>query len=186
MSDQTDQETIALIIGAGPAGLTAAYELLVRTDIRPVIVEMGPHLGGISRTEVHNGNRIDIGGHRFFSKSSRVTDFWQKFLPLQGPQGAGVELPVDPLGPDPRSTDRVMLVRERLSRICYLGKLFDYPLTLSVELLRGLGLVRSFRVGAGYLWARCFPIKPEKNLEAFLSNRFGGFLYRTFFKDYTE
>src|SRR6266496_1457376 len=78
----------AIIIGAGPAGLTAAYELLTRTDIKPVVIEMSDHLGGISRTVNYKGNRIDIGGHRFFSKSDRVMNWWFQHLPMEkaGPQ----------------------------------------------------------------------------------------------------
>src|SRR5205809_4471910 len=119
----------AVIIGAGPAGLTAAYELLTRTDIMPIVLERSTYMGGIARTVNYKGNRIDIGGHRFFSKSDRVMDWWRQFLPLQGApardqktldiryQGKSHSVTVDENGPDPEKVDRVMLVRERLSRI---------------------------------------------------------------------
>ncbi len=117
----------AIIIGAGPAGLTAAYELLTRTDIHPVVLEASDtYVGGISKTVVYKGNRIDIGGHRFFSKSDRVMDWWLSMLPLKtGAHGdltvsyqnrtANVQAPNQTV--DPTTTDRVMLVRNRLSRI---------------------------------------------------------------------
>ena len=168
----------AIIIGAGPAGLTAAYELLERSDVIPVVFEMTGDIGGISKTVNHNGNRIDIGGHRFFSKSARVMDWWQRILPAQGPN------PGD--GPDPEQTDRVMLVRSRLSRILFGQRLYDYPLSLSPATLMRLGLGRTARIGAGYLHARLFPRKPEKSLEDFFINRFGKTLYETFFRDYTQ
>ena len=122
----------AIIIGAGPAGLTAAYELVTRTNIKPIIIEQTNDIGGISKTVVYNGNRIDIGGHRFFSKSDIVMKWWQNILPIQGAESkddilkdiyyhkkrTAVRLSKD--GPDPEKTDRVMLIRNRVSRIFYL------------------------------------------------------------------
>jgi protoporphyrinogen oxidase len=168
----------AIIIGAGPAGLTAAYELLTKTDVVPIVYEASDTLGGISRTVDYKGNKIDIGGHRFFSKSDRVVKWWLDVLPLQG------ELPHD--GPDPDKTDSVMLWRRRQSRILYGGKLFDYPISPSLDTLSKLGVFRVARIGASYLGAKVRPIRTEKSLEDFLVNRFGRELYRTFFKDYTE
>ncbi|MBK6901213.1 MAG: NAD(P)/FAD-dependent oxidoreductase [bacterium] len=165
----------AAIIGAGPAGLTAALELLERTDVVPVVFEASDALGGLSRTVVHAGNRIDIGGHRFFSKSDRVMDWWLRILPQQGTPA-----------PDPATTDAVMLVRSRLSRIFYLRRFFDYPVTLSLQTVRNLGLPRMLRIGFGYARARLFPVRPERSLEDFFINRFGRQLYATFFRDYTE
>jgi protoporphyrinogen oxidase len=118
----------AIIIGAGPAGLTAAHELLERTDIEPIVVEQDDVVGGISRTVRHNGNRIDIGGHRFFSKSRRVMDWWLRMLPLQKTgdakssftiqyQNKSSEVAAADDGPDPEIEDSVMLVRSRKSRI---------------------------------------------------------------------
>ena len=138
----------AVIIGAGPAGLTAAYELLARTDITPLVLEMSDYVGGISRTVNYKGNRIDIGGHRFFSKSDRVMDWWLRMMPLQKRSAAAGEvihrqtsrqLETTADGPDPDATDRVMLVRRRKSRIYFLRKLFDYPLRLNADTIAKLG-----------------------------------------------
>ena len=109
----------AIIVGAGPAGLTAAYELLVRTGIKPIVLEKSDCVGGISRTVNYKGNRIDIGGHRFFSKSDRVMSWWLETLPALAP------------GDDPARVDRIMLLRPRKSRIYYLRRFFDYPIILS-------------------------------------------------------
>ncbi len=184
---------VAIIVGAGPAGLTAAYELLKRSGVKPVVYEASGMTGGISRTVNYKGNRIDIGGHRFFSKSPRVLQWWLNILPLQTPVGGGELLgeccppgSKDAQGPDPEHTDRVMLVRERRSRILYSGQLFDYPISMSLDTLSKLGLRRVVGIMAGYFQARVFPIRDEKSLEDFFVNRFGRVLYRTFFKDYTE
>jgi len=165
----------AIIIGAGPAGLTAAYELLTRTDIKPFIVEADGQVGGLSKTIHYKGNRIDIGGHRFFSKSEKVMDWWLHFLPIgaEGQVGAPGE-------------DQTMLVRPRKSRIYYGHHFFDYPLQLNRQMIRNLGVVKMTRIGLSYIKAKLFPIAPEENLEAFFINRFGGELYRTFFSGYTE
>ena len=168
-----------LIIGAGPAGLTAAYELLTRSDdYRVVILESLEDVGGISRTIEHRGNRMDIGGHRFFSKSDWVMDWWRKHLPV-APETDRDGLSVMP------STDAHMLIRPRLSRIYFLRQFFSYPISLSLETLGKLGPIRIVRIGFSYLAARLAP-RSENNLEDFFINRFGRVLYRTFFKDYTE
>ena len=192
----TNQSRTAVIIGAGPAGLTAAYELATRTDIRPVVLESSDQVGGIARTIVHNGNRIDIGGHRFFSKSDRVMNWWLSIMPLEqraagelaiAYQGQTRTLPAEgEPGADPEMVDLVMLVRERRSRIFHLRKFFDYPVALNLQTMRNLGLRRMMRIGASYLWALARPRTPERSLEDFLINRFGHELYRTFFRDYTE
>jgi protoporphyrinogen oxidase len=227
----------AIIIGAGPAGLTAGLELLRRSDIQPVILEASEEIGGISRTIKYKGNRMDIGGHRFFSKSDRVMQWWIDLMPPEmtgtgeapsteeisyqgkrrvvtvpahlheepvlrgaGPivHGAGVdesedepeddeevaaEVVVPAAPPDP---DLVMLIRPRKSRIYYLRKFFDYPITLTATTLGNLGAARTLRVGMSYLRTKVTQIKPEKSLEDFLINRFGRQLYLTFFKSYTE
>ncbi len=182
----------AIIIGAGPAGLTAAYELLERSDIHPVIIEGSSELGGISRTINYRGNRIDIGGHRFFSKSDRVMDWWFRILP---PQDLLVDerFPAESEAgsgrrptPDPESTDRVLMKRRRVSRIFFLRSFFDYPVSLSVRTALNLGPVRMVRILFSYVYASLFPIHHEKSLEDFFINRFGRELYETFFKDYTE
>ena len=167
-------KSTALIIGGGPAGLTAAYELVKRTGIRPIVIEKSDMLGGISRTVKFKGNRMDIGGHRFFSKSDRVMDWWMNILPL-----ANQEI-------DPQLTDRVMLLRKRLSRIYYLRSFFDYPVSLNGRTIKNLGFIRIMKIGLSYLLVRIKPIRKEKNLEDFFINRFGKELYKTFFKDYTE
>jgi protoporphyrinogen oxidase len=187
------QDKTAVIIGAGPAGLTAAYELLEQSGIRPIVFEMSPHIGGISKTIAYKGNRIDIGGHRFFSKSDRVMSWWLHFLPLQGKPSRDdlllqreVALSPEPGAPDPERQDRVMLLRQRLSRILFLRRFFSYPVSLSAETLANLGLYRAVRIVLSYIRIRLFPIKAEHSLEDFFVNRFGKELYRTFFKDYTE
>jgi protoporphyrinogen oxidase len=185
----------ALIIGAGPAGLTAAYELLTRTDIKPIVLEKSEYMGGIARTVNYKGNRIDIGGHRFFSKSDRVMRWWLEMLPLQATsssqhaityQQKTRSVSASPEGPNPDKEDRVMLVRRRRSRIYFLRRFFDYPIRLSAETVSKLGLARTFRIGVSYLKSVLLPIKNERTLEEFFINRFGKELYRTFFKSYTE
>ncbi|MFH1149292.1 MAG: NAD(P)/FAD-dependent oxidoreductase [Actinomycetota bacterium] len=178
MADKPGSET-AIIIGAGPAGLTAAYELATRTGIKPVVLEADQALGGISRTVEYHGNRIDIGGHRFFSKSDRVMDWWLEMMPM-------ARSTESPDGPDPETRDLVMLLRTRKSRIFFNRRLFDYPVSLSPETLLKLGLTRAFRIVLSYLRSAAFPIRDETSLEDFFINRFGRELYRTFFKSYTE
>lgn len=163
----------AIIIGAGPAGLTAAYELLQKTDIKPVIYEAGDYTGGISRTVCHNGNRMDIGGHRFFTKSERVMDFWQNVMPIENEA-------------NPDEKDRVFLVRNRRSRILFCRKFIDYPVRLSPNTLINLGFNRMLRIALSYFYISLFPLKHEKSLEDFYINRFGKELYSIFFKDYTR
>ncbi|HUA98189.1 MAG TPA: NAD(P)/FAD-dependent oxidoreductase [Terracidiphilus sp.] len=184
----------AIIIGAGPAGLTAALELLRRTDVRPVVLEATERIGGISCTIRHNGNRMDIGGHRFFSKSDRVMDWWTELMPIAAEQGDGPtairyqnrERTVAAGAGEAADADLVMLVRPRRSRIYFLRHFFDYPLALNARTLRQLGLWRTAKIGAGYMRAKLLPRRDEKTLEDFLINRFGTELYRTFFKSYTE
>ncbi len=188
----------AIIIGAGPAGLTAAYELVTKTDINPIIIELTNDIGGISKTVVHNGNRMDIGGHRFFSKSDLVMEWWQKILPLQGSESKDdilkdiyyqkkrTHVKLSPDGPNPEKTDRVMLIRNRLSRIYFLRKFFEYPITLNGKTISNLGIIRIIKIGWSYLWIQIFPVKKINTLEDFFISRFGKELYKTFFKDYTE
>ncbi len=185
----------AVIIGAGPAGLTAAFELLTRTDIVPLVLEKTDYIGGISRTVNYKGNRIDIGGHRFFSKSDRVMQWWLKILPMQAIEGEQAQItyqrqttnvPAHPAAADPERDDRVMLVRNRKSRIYFMRQFFEYPITLSGDTLAKLGIFKTIRIGLSYLRALAFPIRNEKNLEQFFINRFGRELYLTFFKSYTE
>ncbi|SEM38565.1 Protoporphyrinogen oxidase [Chitinophaga rupis] len=187
----------AIIIGAGPAGLTAAYELLQRTDIIPIILEKSGDIGGISKTVNYKGNRIDIGGHRFFSKSDRVMQWWLNIMPLPEEQQdqftityqqQSRRVDADNYSQPERTNDpdKVMLVRQRLSRIYFLRKFFTYPIQLSLDTLTKLGVTRTIAIMFSYLAAQLFPRKPEKNLEDFMINRFGKTLYKLFFKDYTE
>ena len=187
----SEEKKIAVIAGAGPAGLTAALELLRTTGVKPVIFEAEDVIGGISRTARYNGNRMDIGGHRFFSKSDTVMDWWQGILPLQGTASKddiaiGRSVPLMQGGPNPEKTDYVMLCRSRLSRILFLRKLFDYPVSLNGDTIRNLGLWRMFKIGMSYLKVQLLPARKENSLEDFMINRFGVELYRTFFRDYTE
>lgn len=181
----------AVIIGAGPAGLTAAYGLQRQTSLKPFVIEQDETVGGLSKTVVHHGNRMDIGGHRFFSKDKRVTDWWHEFLPEQGALAKDELLVGEPAvahpgsGADPEQTDRVMLQRRRISRICFLHRFFDYPVTLSWSTIRNLGAGRLLQAGWGYLKASLRPL-PETSLENFYINRFGKPLYNWFFESYTE
>jgi len=183
----------AIIIGAGPAGLTAAYELLNRTDIKPVIYEATSDVGGISKTINYKDNKMDLGGHRFFSKSDRIMKWWTNILPLQGEPARDdillrrdVPLSSEPDAPDPQKTDKVMLVRNRLSRILFQRRFFDYPVALNLKTFKNLGLMRIAKIAGSYGRVCIRPIKNEKSLEDFFINRFGKELYMTFFKDYTE
>ncbi|MBQ8403549.1 MAG: NAD(P)/FAD-dependent oxidoreductase [Clostridia bacterium] len=181
----------AIIIGAGPAGLCAAYTLLAETDIVPIILEESEFIGGISRTIEYNGNRMDIGGHRFFSKSEEVNEFWAKFMPTQGaPSKDDIALGTTTKklaenGPDPEKEDKVMLVRNRVSRIYYLKKFFDYPISLKLQTFTNMGFARTMKAGFGYVKSAMFK-KEEDSLANFYINRFGEPLYEMFFEDYTE
>ncbi len=181
----------AVIIGAGPAGLTAAYELLEKSDIHPIVLEASDVIGGISQTVRYNGNRMDIGGHRFFSKNKEVMDWWQRMMPIQGQRSKDdillnlIDKELVAGGPDPETDDRVILKRHRVSRIFFLRKFFDYPISLSMTTFANMGLVRTMKAGFGYLGAMLHK-RPEKSLEDFYINRFGKPLYGMFFEDYTE
>lgn len=168
--DRCDSRPVAVIAGGGPAGLTAAYELAVDGGLSPVVFEESDKIGGISRTEIYKGNRIDIGGHRFFSKSDRVMAWWNRVMPLEA---------------DPEKTDRAMMRRRRVSRIYYLRRFFDYPVRMSLQTIRNLGLSKTFRAGLSYLKSTLVK-RPEVSLEDFYINRFGKRLYSMFFEDYTE
>ena len=180
----------ALIIGAGPAGLTCAYELLTRTDIKPIIVEETSYIGGISRTAEYKGNRMDLGGHRFFSKNDEIMDLWKKIMPVQGAPARDDmllerEKPLEAGGPDPETEDAVMLVRNRVSRIFYLRKFFDYPISLKAQTFSNMGLKRTMKAGFGYMHTAVIKRK-EDSLADFYINRFGKPLYEMFFEDYTQ
>jgi protoporphyrinogen oxidase len=189
----------AIIIGAGPAGLTAAIELQRQSQIRPILLEASHEIGGISRTVCYKGNRMDIGGHRFFSKSDRVMRWWLELMPVGADDKAGAEqagvlryqgqqrdLPAAVEVHDPLKEDLVMLVRQRKSRIYFLRRFFDYPIRLTAATFRNLGFSRTVRCGVSYLRSALLPQRKERSLEDFIINRFGKQLYLTFFKSYTE
>ena len=186
-----DKKT-CLIIGAGPAGLSAAYELLKHPEsgIHPIVLEETTEIGGISRTIEYHGNRIDIGGHRFFSKSDVVMNLWKEIMPLQGTPAKddlilSREVPLAEGGPNPEEEDRVMLNRHRLSRIFYLHKFFDYPVSMRWSTFHNMGFGRTWKAGWGYIGA-CIKKREEKSLADFYINRFGKPLYEMFFEAYTE
>ncbi|HEX4083053.1 MAG TPA: FAD-dependent oxidoreductase, partial [Acidimicrobiales bacterium] len=160
-ADAGPDDAPVVIVGAGPAGLTAAYEL-VKAGRHPVVAEADDVVGGISRTVERDGWRFDIGGHRFFTKVEAVEALWHEILP-----------------------DEDFLLRPRMSRIFYQGKYYDYPLK-AANALKNLGLKEALLCGLSYLWARVRPPKDQTNYEGWLVARFGWRLYRTFFKTYTE
>jgi protoporphyrinogen oxidase len=196
MASNESDKRIAVIAGAGPAGLTAALELLRRSDILPIVLEADAQVGGISKTINYRGNRMDLGGHRFFSKSDWVMRWWQEILPVADEdteQPGSVRIHYQSqsreLMPESRaaeSSEAVMLIRQRLSRIFYRRRFFDYPLTLNASTIKNLGLAELLKIGLSYGRAHLNSRRPEKSLEDFLVNRFGNRLYRTFFKSYTE
>jgi protoporphyrinogen oxidase len=156
----TPERAPVVVIGAGPAGLTAALQL-AELGVPVLVVEANTRVGGLAQTVEYKGFRFDIGGHRFFTKVPAVRDLWRSML-----------------GPD-------FLRRPRLSRIFFDGKFFDYPLKPANALLK-LGAVRSVAILASYLWVTIRPIRPEVSFEDWVTNRFGRRLFRTFFETYTE
>ncbi len=178
-----------VIIGAGPAGLTAAIEL-VKKGYAVTVLEASDRIGGISQTVRYHGNRMDIGGHRFFSKDERVNRWWAQLMPLQGSPAwddrlLNVQKDFSPTGPDPEKTDRVMLLRDRVSRIYFQRHFFDYPISMKWSTIRGMGFFTTLKAGFSYL-SSCVHKLPETSLENFYINRFGRILYSLFFESYTE
>src|SRR5262249_20609028 len=176
----TEKKT-AIIIGAGPAGLTAAYELLTQTDIVSIVIERDrQYVGGISRTVNYEGNRIDIGGHRFFSKSEHIMHWWSDMLPVSIREVNGQNITyhrttralTDGLRrANAEDGDAVMHVRPRKTRILYGGNLFAYPIELSFDTLRKLGILKILKIILTYGYAVVFPIRPQETLEDFFLNR---------------
>lgn len=164
-----------VIIGAGPAGLTAALELCRRSGMEVIVIERDDQVGGISRTVRYKGNCMDLGGHRYFSKSDAVMAWWEELMPVASSSNHFAEC-----------EDDILLERPRLSRIYFLRRFFDYPISLSWQTLRNLGFVRLMKIAWSYARIRLFPIRRERSLEDFYINRFGRELYATFFRDYTE
>lgn len=181
----------ALVIGAGPAGLTAAYELLTKSDdIEVIVFEESGCFGGISKTVNYKGNRMDMGGHRFFSKIPEVNAWWDNMLPMQGaPAYDDIKLErsvtLEKDGPNPEHIDEVMLRRPRVSRIFFNQKFFDYPISLKWETFVNMGFLNTVQVGFSYLFTVIHKRK-ENSLEDFYVNRFGKKLYSMFFENYTE
>lgn len=180
-----------VIIGAGPAGITAAFELLKKSEEHEVLIlEETGEIGGISRTVRHGGNRMDIGGHRFFSKDPEVNAWWEALMPHQGAPSYDDKVleravPLSENGPDPELTDRVMLSRNRVSRIYYKKKFFDYPVKMNANTIKNMGFGTTVKAGCSYL-ASTINKRPEDSLENFYINRFGKELYSMFFEGYTE
>lgn len=180
-----------VIIGAGPAGLTAGVELLKASkEYEVVILEETAEIGGISRTVKHNGNRMDIGGHRFFSKDEKVNEWWNELMPKQGAPSyddkvLGRSVPLAANGPDPEKEDKVMLTRNRVSRIYYKKKFFDYPVKLNWNTIKNMGIITDIQAGLSYMLSAVHK-KEETSLENFYINRFGRKLYSMFFEGYTE
>src|SRR6266700_1140863 len=180
MSSTVKQGKIAVIAGAGPAGLTAALELLRRSDITPIVFETDIQVGGISKTINYRGNRMDLGGHRFFSKSDWVMRWWQEILPVAAGQSEAGEIlrlnyqgqsrDLIPELPGAASPDAVMLVRQRLSRIFYRRRYFDYPLKINAGTVLNMGLFETLRIGLSYGRARFARRSPEVSLEDFFIN----------------
>lgn len=182
-----------VIIGAGPAGLTAAYELLKNNgsdNYKVTVLEESDRIGGISQTVRYHGNRMDIGGHRFFSKDDTIMDWWSQLMPVQGRPAYDDKVldrkkTFEKNGPDPEAEDNVMLLRERVSRIYYDHKFFDYPVTMNAETIKNMGLITTAKAGMSYIAGSIFK-RPETNLENFYINRFGRVLYSMFFEGYTR
>lgn len=165
------KEKEVVIIGAGPAGITAGYELIKNNKFKVTLLEESNYIGGISRTEEYKGNRIDIGGHRFFSKSKRVNDWWDEVLSYENK--------------DISIKKEKMSIVKRISTIIYDKKIYDYPIKLNKRTIKNLGLINIFEVIISYIGSSLHKRK-ETSLEAFYINRFGKKLYEIFFKDYTE
>lgn len=179
-----------VIIGAGPAGLTAAYELSKHPNYSVTVLEADAVAGGISRTVLTGNNRMDLGGHRFFSKDKRVQQWWFDLFPAQGKPSLDDKLlgrtaALSAGGPDPEEQDHVFLMRKRISRIYYRHTFFNYPLSLSLQTLWNLGVWNLCKAGCSYLVC-CVHKRPETSLENFYINRFGKTLYQMFFEGYTE
>ena len=185
------------VIGAGPAGLAFSDKLLeLRKDATIDIYEKSKYIGGISKTINYKGNRIDIGGHRFFSKSDEVMKWWTNKFPIDISSLNNSDLisyqnstrdieGFKTVNDNNKDSDRIMLVRKRKSRILYSGKLYDYPLKLNLKTIKNIGSFNLIKVGISYLKSK-LKIKEVKNLEDFIISRFGYKLYSMFFESYTE
>ena len=179
-----------VIIGAGPAGLAAAYELNKSHNYDITILEAEDSVGGISRTINYKDNRMDLGGHRFFTKNDRVENLWHEIMSNQSAPALDDKLlerkiALDENGLDPNTDDEVMLKRHRVSRIYFLKKFFDYPISMKPRTFINMGFTRTMKAGFGYMYSSIHKRK-EESLEDFYINRFGKPLYQLFFESYTE
>ena len=180
-----------VIIGAGPAGISAAYELSKNEKYEIIVLEAQNQIGGISKTVNFDGNLVDTGIHRFFSKDDRINNIWKEFLPIQGKNSYDDIIlqnntkNLEQNGPDPETQENVLLIRDRITRIYYNKKFLDYPVSLNWTTIKNLGLGKMFIAGMSYLKS-CIFKKKEDSLENFYINRFGKVLYSMFFEDYTE
>lgn len=181
-----------VVIGGGPAGLTAAYELLKdgNGEYDVTVLEASSRLGGISATVQHAENRMDLGGHRLFSKDERITNWWKEIMPIQGKPSSDYKMcgrtrSYSKGGPDPEKTDNVLLVRDRFSHICYKNRFYEYPVRLNKAFFAKTDPVTVAEIISSYLLS-CTKKLPESNLENFYINRFGKKLYSMFFEGYTE
>lgn len=180
-----------VIIGAGPAGLTSAYYLLKNSEEYEVIVlEQEGMVGGISKTISMNGYLVDTGIHRFFTKNVEVQKIWEEILPIQSKPAydeviLNKKREYNYIGSNPEIDDKSMLVKDRITRIFYNNKFYDYPITLNYSTLQNLGFINIIKISFSYLKALIFK-KKEKSLEDFYINKFGKVLYSMFFESYTE
>ena len=185
-----ENKKIALILGAGAAGITAAYKLATESNIKPIVIESENVIGGLARTLDFDGLKADIGPHRFFTKDEKVMNLWQDILPLQG-FGARDDIQLNRINDfkngiiNPECENSVFLRRRRYSRIYYSKKFFDYPVKMNVRTVLNLGLIKTIVAGFSYIKS-CFFKREERNLEDFMINRFGKVLYEMFFEFYTH
>ncbi len=195
MEEKQNNNKKIIIIGAGPAGLSCAYYFLKNTDFKPIILEESRYIGGISKTINYKGNRIDLGGHRFFTKNPDVMKLWEEIFPVQDAPSKDEILmekdntnkkynEIQPVA-NPETKEEVFLKRHRISRIYFLKKFFDYPISLKPQTFINMGFINVIKVGFSYLYSSMFK-RNENSLEDFYINRFGSKLYEMFFKDYTQ
>lgn len=185
----TDKKKI-IIIGAGAAGMSAAYKLVTESDIKPIIIESESMIGGLAKTLVYDQTKADIGPHRFFTKNEKVMNLWKEVLPLQGFKAKDdiiLNRKTEFYGgnANPETDDNVFLRRRRFSRIYYMKKFFDYPVKMNLKTVMNLGMLRTVAAGLSYIKS-CIIKRKENNLEDFMINRFGKVLYRMFFEFYTQ
>ena len=184
------KQRVALIIGAGAAGITAAYKFVTESDIKPIVIEEENCVGGLAKTVTFDGDKADIGPHRFFTKDEKVMDLWKSVLPLQG-ENAKDDILLSRFtdykdgSANPEVSDSVFLRRRRFSRIFYMNKFFDYPVKMNLKTVLNMGLIRTACAGFSYIKS-CFIKRKENNLEDFMINRFGKVLYEMFFEFYTQ